>query len=176
MDNIHRDKKYLIPVGKHWNNNGKGAVVVHYYLPEEEDMYYERRGITLRNTKELIPEKELAETIGCSGYKVFENLVEKNVIKIAGKGRYKNSVSNYYRKSVVKKLEKHYGGPFLRDTKGLLSETEVRSMKFMNKIKKFYDEGRINIVGVKFNKTHASRYYKKKDVIKFQKKRAEKSS
>ena len=55
-------------------------------------------------------------------------------------------------------------------------DRQGRGMKGMYHIKKFWEEKLIKIAGVKFNKTHATRYYKKDDVIKLQKKRAAKNS
>ena len=73
---------------------------------------------------------------------------------------------------LFKTLEKHYGGPFLKNTKGMLSQPEVAKMKGMVRIRQYFQEGLIKCAGIRAGKARVVRYFKKKDVEQLHKARA----
>jgi hypothetical protein len=139
-----------------------------YYPPEEEGNYYERMGITLRNTRGLISANEISKMLGLADVYTLERLIKKNVIEAEGTGRFKQAVTKFFKKSVIKKIEKYYGGQFLKNTKGLVSALEASKMDGMSAINSYFLQGLIKCVGVKASKSKIIRYFKKKDVEKLQ--------
>jgi superfamily II DNA or RNA helicase len=166
-----RETGCLKPEGTYWSRNGKGTNVSYYYKPEEEESYYKKRKVTLRNTKGYISANELANIIGCSGVSTITDRMKDGTIESKGKGLDKGHLSNFFKKSAIKKLEKYYGGPFLKNTRGFLSEKEARNMEGMRNLKDFREKGLIKPIGVKFITAGATRFYKKQSVIELQKKR-----
>jgi len=158
----YRARKLLKPVGF----AVAGPHVTPYYHPNQIGELKRRLGITLKSTKGLLNETELART---SGFRRLKRYRLKGLIKPVGFGMSGAGVGAFYKPEQIQRLRRRLGIT-LTSIKGLLSERKFREATGLTKVSRYRKEGLIRPKGYALTTAGVTAFYHPKQARELLKK------
>ena len=161
----YREKGLIESVGATLTSGG----LTHFYKPSQIKELKKKLGITLKNTKGLLSEDEFKKTSGLSRLSEYR---KKGLIKPIGTYMQRGGgqgLGYFYKPSQIKELKKKLGIT-LKNTKGLISENELRKKLGFTNISKYRENGLIKPAGATLGSPLINYYYKPSQIEELKKK------